>query len=84
MGWSMLLNGELLHAAVNAGFDLFITTDKNLIHQQDLARYKIAILVLSKNRWSLIQPMLRQIAEAVNAAKPGSYALIEIPDRNRN
>lgn len=29
-GWSTLRNGELLTAAELAGFDVFITTDKNL------------------------------------------------------
>ena len=78
-GWSTLLNGELLRVAEEAGFDVFLTTDKNLIYQQNLSRRRIAIVVLGKNRWSLIQPMLAQIAAAVNAAKPGSYTLIEIP-----
>jgi hypothetical protein len=32
--WSELLNGELLRAAEEAGFEVFVTTDKNLAHQQ--------------------------------------------------
>jgi len=78
MGWSTLLNGELLQAAEQMGFDLLLTTDKNLVYQQNLATRKIAIVVLGKNRWSLLRPILWKIAEAVNAAKPGSYTLIEI------
>ena len=69
-GWSTLLNGELLKAAEDAGFDLLLTTDKNLVYQQNL-----------KNKWSLIQPMLQQISDAVNAAKPGSYTLVGIPNQ---
>jgi hypothetical protein len=45
-GWSELLNGELLAAVQGARFDLFITTDQNLGHQQDLSRFAIAVLVL--------------------------------------
>jgi hypothetical protein len=78
-GWSTLLNGELLREAEDAGFELLLTTDKNLIHQQDLRNRKIAIVVLGTNRWSLIKLALQSISEAVNAAKPGSYALVEIP-----
>ena len=74
------MNGELLRAAEEAGFDLLLTTDKNLIYQQNLAGRKIAIVALGRNRWSLIQPMLERIGEAVNAAKPGTYTLVEIPD----
>jgi hypothetical protein len=32
-GWSTLLNGELLAAAEGAGFDVLVTTDKNLVYQ---------------------------------------------------
>jgi len=80
-GWSTLLNGELLREAEEAGFDLLLTTDKNLVYQQNLSSRKIGVVALGKNRWSLIQPMLEQIAAVVNAAKPGSYILIEIPDQ---
>jgi len=80
-GWSTLLNGELLRAAEDAGFDLLLTTDKNLAYQQNLGNRKIAIVGLGRNRWSLIQPALQRIAEAVSAAKPGSYTLVEIPNK---
>jgi hypothetical protein len=78
-GWSTLLNGELLRMAEQAGFDLLLTTDTNLAHQQNLSNRKIAIVALARNRWSLIQPALHLIVTAVNNAKPGSYALVEIP-----
>jgi hypothetical protein len=78
-GWSTLLNGELLLVAEQEGFDVLLTTDKSLVYQQDLSKRKIAIIVVGQNRWSLIQPMLPKIASLVNAAKPGSYTLIEIP-----
>ncbi|SRR6266404_6520365 len=78
-GWSTLLNGELLLMAEQEGFDVLLTTDKNLVYQQNLSKRKIAIVVVGQNRWSLIHPMLPKIASLVNAAKPGSYTLIEIP-----
>jgi hypothetical protein len=77
-GWSTLLNGKLLQVAEEAGFDVLLTTDKNLVYQQNLSQLKIAIVVLGRNRWNLIQPALDRIAKAVSAAKPGSYTLIEI------
>lgn len=36
LGWDRLRNGDLLIAAENAGFELFLTTDKNLRYQQNL------------------------------------------------
>jgi hypothetical protein len=77
-GWSTLLNGELLRVAEEAGFDVLLTTDKNLAYQQNLSGRKIAIVALSRNRWSLIEPVLDRIAEIVGQARPGSYVLVEI------
>ena len=45
-GWEALGNGALLDAAEAAGFDVFITADKNIRFQQNLALRKIAIVVL--------------------------------------
>jgi hypothetical protein len=54
-GWDTLKNGELLDAADAAGFDVFVTTDRNIRHQQNLTHRKIAIVVLGKARWKLIK-----------------------------
>ena len=34
LGWHTLANGELLSAAERAGYEVFVTTDRNLRHQQ--------------------------------------------------
>ncbi len=77
--WEELENGELLTAAEAAGFEVLVTTDKNLRYQQNLAGRKIAIVVLGQGRWSVIKRHVAQIVAAVNAATPGSFAEIEIP-----
>jgi hypothetical protein len=79
-GWSRLSNGKLLSAAVEAGFDVLLTTDKNLVYQQDLSKFRIAVIVLGRSRWRLLRNRLSQISAAVNAAQPGSYILLEIPE----
>lgn len=80
-GWSTLLNGELLRVAEAAGFDLLLTTDTGLPHQQNLKGRKLAVVILTRNRWVLIQRRMTEIVAAVNSAKPGTYSLVEIPDR---
>ena len=35
-GWDRLVNGELIAAAEAAGFELLLTTDKNIRYQQNL------------------------------------------------
>jgi hypothetical protein len=44
MGWAGLKNGALLTRAVTAGFDVFLTVDKNLPKLQKLAAYAIAVV----------------------------------------
>jgi len=78
-GWDAIGNGELLAAAEAAGFEVLLTTDKNIRYQQNLTGRKIAIVVLGKGRWRLIRPLLAEVCAAVNAATPGTYTEVEIP-----
>jgi hypothetical protein len=43
-GWDRLSNGELLRVAEEAGFDVLLSTDKNIRYQQNLKDRRIAIL----------------------------------------
>jgi hypothetical protein len=75
-------NGELLNVAEGAGFEVLVTTDKNLGYQQNLTGRtgrKIAIVVLGKGRWSLIKPHVARVIAAVNEAEPGALVEVEIP-----
>ena len=72
-------NGQLLDAADAAGFDVLLTTDRNMQHQQTLSDRKIAIVILSKGRWKLIKGRLATIATAIAAAQPGRFTEIDIP-----
>jgi hypothetical protein len=80
-GWDTLRNGDLLTAAERAGFDLLLTTDKNMRHQQDLSTRKIAIVVLGRQQWPELRSHVQRVVDAVDAASPGSYKEIEIPGR---
>jgi hypothetical protein len=82
-GWDTLANGELLDAAERAGFDVFLTTDRNIRHQQNLTGRALAVVGLSKGRWTLIRERLPEIAAAVSAAQPGTFTEVEIPDPPR-
>jgi len=80
-GWDRLRNGDLLNAAEDAGFEMLLTTDKNMRYQQNLALRRIAILVLGQQNWNLLRPHVQLVVDAVNAAAPGSYIEVEIPIR---
>jgi hypothetical protein len=78
-GWEKLANGELLRAAETAGFDIMVTADQNIAHQQNLKNRRIALVVLSTNAWRVVRTYGEAIAAAVDSAKTGSYAFIEMP-----
>ena len=79
-GWDTLTNGELLRVAEEAGFDVLLTTNKNLAYQQNLKDGKIAIVVLGRNRWSIVKTVLPRIAIAVDSAAPGSFVVVDVLD----
>jgi len=77
-GWSTLTDRELLDQAEAAGFDLFITTDRNLKHQQGLLGSRLAILVLSTTSWPRIRQRGTAVALAVDAMSSGDYRELRI------
>lgn len=80
-GWSTLSNGEVLRVAEGEGFDVLLTTDTNFPRQQNLEGRKLAVLILAKNRWELIKHRIPRIVEAMMSAKPGTFSVVEIPER---
>lgn len=53
-GWDRLTNGALTAAEV-AGFEVLLTTDRNIRYQQNLPQRAIAVVALSKGCWPLIK-----------------------------
>ena len=78
-GWDRLTNGDLLRAAEVAGFEVLLTTDRNIRYQQNLSRRVIAIVTLSKGSWPLIKGKLPEIAAAVAAATPVATRTSKFP-----
>ena len=78
-GWEELANGELIDAAEQAGFEVMVTTDKNIHYQQNLTARRIALVVLEHSQWPMVRLVAGNIAAAVNAALPGSYAEVDVP-----
>jgi hypothetical protein len=79
IGWHELENGELIQQAEKAGYDVLLSTDKNIRYQQNLSGRKIALVILSNQQWPLVKQHLDKITAAVNACMPGSYSEVQIP-----
>jgi hypothetical protein len=80
-GWASLRNGELLAAAESAGFDVFVTTDRNLKYQQNLEGRELSIVVLLGASWPRIQAVLPAVVRAIDDAQQGGYTEVKLEIR---
>lgn len=78
LGWATLTDRELLDRAEASGFDLLITTDRNLKHQQTLEGRALSILVLSTTSWPRIRPRATAVGQAVATMESGDYRELQI------
>ena len=78
MGLKSVKNGQLLALIERAQFDAFITNDKKMEAEGQLSRRPFAILILSATNWNLIKPHVGIIADALEAAKPGEVARVDV------
>src|ERR1039457_5151143 len=78
-GWEELSTGELIDVAELAGFEVMVTTDKNIRYQQNLEARKIALVVLEHSQWPMVKLVAENIVAAVNAAEPGSFVEVDVP-----
>ncbi len=78
MGWNGKKNGELLGLLTLNGFDVLITSDKNLIHQQNLEKFSITVVLLDikANRYLCIQPLLNRIFQVLTVELTERFIII--------
>lgn len=76
MGWAGITNSKLIKLC-EVKFDILITSDKNIIHQQNLTGKRLAIIVLPSNRVPIIVNLLPKIERVLAEVHPGT--LTQIP-----
>ena len=66
-GWSGIKNGKLLALAATQ-FNVFVTADRNIEYQQNLATLPIAIVVLMlrRTRIQAIEPLVPELIRLLN------------------
>jgi len=82
MGWAKVGNGELLRCAEDAGFEVMLTCDQNLVYQQNMTKRQISLVILNTNNWKLLQRSLRLIVETVEEAERGSFRFLDVRRRS--
>jgi hypothetical protein len=79
LGWAGITNGRLLDVAEQAGFEVMVTADRNIRAQQRLAGRRLALVVLSTNRWDTIKDNTAPLVAACDGAGQGAYLPITFP-----
>lgn len=71
-GWAGLKNGELLTAAAGH-FDVLLSADQGIAHQQNLTSVSLGIVVLAgrTNKLEDLLPLIPQVREAIDRVSPG-------------
>jgi hypothetical protein len=80
-GLAGLKNGDLLTAAENAQFDVFLTVDQGIEYQQNLTGRRIAIIIfrLKSNRLKKLLSHVPSCLMHITSVQPGQIVRIEDP-----
>jgi predicted nuclease of predicted toxin-antitoxin system len=77
-----LSNGELLTRA-QQNFDVLITCDTNIYHQQKVAAYNIAVIVLRAYdiKYESLSPLMAETLQAIQTIQPGSVVYVYVDEK---
>jgi predicted nuclease of predicted toxin-antitoxin system len=75
-------NGELLKAADAAGYDVLLTVDRGLQHQQPHSGRRLAIVVIHSltNQLEDLLPLVDEILRVMERIEPGQIVEAGAPD----
>ncbi len=76
--WELLENGELIRRAEEEGYEVIVTTDQSIRHQQNLTGRKLAIVVLMATAWPRVQHRTEEIRAAIEEVRPGHVREVPI------
>lgn len=79
-GWASIQNGALLRLAEQQ-FDVFLTNDQNLEHQQNIKKFELAIVVLVAltNDINDLRPLMPAVNEALSTISSGEIIYVRAP-----
>jgi len=78
-GWAGIKNSDLL-ALAEKEFDAFVTVDRKISIQQDLTKFKIAVLLIRArtNRLQDIRPLVPELSQALAHTATGMFATVGV------
>lgn len=78
MGWLGVKNGSLLARAGAGRFDVLVTTDRGLEHQQNLDALPLAVVLLrpASNDLADLQPLVPELLKVLAALGPRKFVVV--------
>jgi predicted nuclease of predicted toxin-antitoxin system len=70
IGMAGRMDQEVLRRAEEGGYDVFITTDKNIRHQQNMSHVRIPIYELPTTSWLKLKANLKELIAEIEALAP--------------
>ncbi len=77
-GWELLDNGELIRKAEEDGYDVIVTTDQSIRHQQNLGGKRVGVVVLLATAWPRVQRRTAEIRAAIEEVENGEFREVPI------
>jgi hypothetical protein len=79
VGWAGVGNGKLLSRAAGL-YDSFVTMDRSIEHQQNVAKLAMRIIVLHarSNRLIHLRPLAPLVLDALNRTLPGQLRCVSV------
>jgi predicted nuclease of predicted toxin-antitoxin system len=77
IGWAGLKNSALLEEAEKR-FDVLLTMDSSMMHQQNLARFRVAVIALRarSNRLAETRPLMPKVLDILPNVQPGTLTVV--------
>lgn len=76
-GWASMKNGLLLREA-NGKFDVLVTADKNMHHQQNFTGLEISVLVFPSNRAKMVKAGVGALTQSVESIQSGQKTIMDL------
>lgn len=73
-----MVNGDLINSAEQDGYEVLITTDQSMKHQQNLTGRRLAIIVLLSGSWPYAESRIQEIRAAVAELQPGELREVSL------
>lgn len=76
VGLAGVSNGEMISRAISDGFDVIVSLDRGIPHQQNLGRYAVGFVLIPHNDIERIRAYAEVLSEAVATITPGRVVRI--------